>query len=138
MPHYPHYSPPPPPYRPSPPPPPPPPPVPKEVLDDSSPPGKPRCYFCGRLIPREEDVRKTEYHVGHGQTMFVMICPVCTQMKARGEGPFRTLVGAGTVLAIVLALVAFLLFMVFVVFRPTTKHEPPRLIDRDRNRPAIR
>ena len=78
--------------------------------------GSPRCYFCGKLIAREEDVRKTEYHVGHGQKMLVMICPACVALKDRGAGPFESGGGAAAVAAVVL--LAFILVVFFVFIRP--------------------
>ncbi len=85
---YPHSPPPPPPRHYHPPPPPPPPPPPREVFEAAEESGAARCYFCGHKIA-EADVRKTEFHVGHGHKMMVMICPECRGKKERGEGPFK-------------------------------------------------
>ncbi len=82
-----HYRPYTPPYRPPPQPPTPPPPPPPEVLESGTgTEGRPRCYFCGKAIA-EEQIRKTDYDVGYGQTILVMICPACHKIKERGQKP---------------------------------------------------
>ncbi len=86
------YHPPPPPYRPPSPPPPPPPPLPPDAVVDDQSPGPPRCYFCGRRFP-ERDAQKTEYAVGPGQRIRVLICPRCHGQKQRGEGQFAGATG---------------------------------------------
>src|SRR4051794_26152580 len=106
-----HYRPHIPPHRPPPPRPPPPPP--EAVATDQDNTGRPRCYYCGQVIAREEDVRKTEHQLGHGYTTLVMICPDCRGKKERGEGPFRPKIGK--VLIPVLLFAGFGLFVLFMV-----------------------
>jgi hypothetical protein len=81
-------------------------------VDDQSP-GPPRCYFCGKRFP-ESDARKTEYAVGPGQRIMVLICPACHRQKLHGEGPFAT--SGAAVLAVVLPFVLFLGFVLFIIF----------------------
>jgi hypothetical protein len=59
------------------------PPPPDDDEDDDHP--RPRCYFCGRRIRRERDVEKVEYHMGHGYTKRVFICPPCYDDRPRGS-----------------------------------------------------
>lgn len=107
------YHPPPPPYRPPSPPPPPPPPLPPDAVVDDQSPGPPRCYFCGRRFP-ERDAQKTEYAVGPGQRIRVLICPRCHGQKQRGEGQFA---GSGWEgLGGCLSMVVFAGAVLFVLF----------------------
>jgi len=82
------------------------------VLQDESASGTPRCYFCGQAMT-EVVVRKTEYHVGHGHKIMVMICPECQGKKDRGEGPFAWQITGQTVLAILGVIVAAVFFLGF-------------------------
>src|SRR5262245_22144795 len=109
--HHHHYSPRPPIHHPPPPRPSPPPPPPPEAFEPEPTIGMPRCYFCGKAIAREEDVRKTEHQLGHGYTTLVMICPGCRAQKERGEGPWaggQIRVIVGILLICVGAIVALL------------------------------
>ena len=99
---------PPPSHRP-PPPPPPPPPVPVDVMCDDQTPGSPRCYFCGKRFP-EADVRKTDYAVGPGQRIRVLICPACH----RSRPPDEASTGRAVVVAFFAIVLAFL--VLFVLF----------------------
>jgi hypothetical protein len=95
------------------------------LADDASTGASPRCYFCGRAIA-ENEVRKTEYHVGHGHKIMVMICPVCQRMKERGEGPFASQIGCQTVFSVTAIAAFVLIFLVFVlpgILESNRRHE---------------
>jgi hypothetical protein len=94
-------------------------------VDDQSP-GPPRCYFCGRRFP-EADARKTEYAVGPGQQILVLICPVCHGQKRRGEGRFAT--SGWTGLAACLPFLMFggtILFILFMFVLPSIRDHQKR------------
>lgn len=91
--------------------------MPLEALGDEASAGPPRCYFCGKQIAREEDVRKTRFEVGHGQAIFVMICPSCRSMKERGEGPFQSGPGPEVVVGCFIAVV-LVVVVLLAVLRP--------------------
>ena len=54
-----------------------PPPPPHDESDDSGDESSPRCYFCGTVIKREKDVKKTDYYFGHGYHKRVFTCSRC-------------------------------------------------------------
>jgi hypothetical protein len=86
-------------------------------------------------------VRKTVYHVGHGQKILVMICPVCAGKKARGEPPFRSEFDPASLLGCVVFVVfiAFVIFILYTVVRPiASEQDRPRLGPPDSKRTGFR